>query len=61
MSEKNTIANDVQYHCNMIAVYLDNVRNGQDCLPDIIHHVAVLAEIFESAETTITEEVVWQC
>jgi len=37
------------YHCRMIEVYLNDIKEGKDFLADVRHHIRAMQDIFEEA------------
>ncbi len=39
----------LNYHCRMIEVYLNDIKEGKDFLADVLHHIRAIQDIFEEA------------
>jgi hypothetical protein len=50
-NKKSTVDIDgLKYHCGMIEVYLDYIKEGKDFLADLRHHIKEMQDIFDSAD-----------
>ncbi len=50
-SKKATVDIDgLKYHCGMIEVYLNDIKEGKDFLADLRHHIGAMQDIFEEAD-----------
>ena len=48
--------NEVGYHVEFLKMYLDDLKEGIDRLPDMEHHLSKLRDIFALAEPMGKEE-----
>ena len=50
-NQKATVDIDgLKYHCGMIEVYLNYIKEGKDFLADLRHHIRAMQDIFEEAD-----------
>ncbi len=50
-TKKSTVDIDgLNYHCGMIEVYLNDIKEGKDFLADLRHHIKAMQDIFEAAD-----------
>ncbi len=40
----------LDYHCRMIQIYLNDIKEGRNFLADVRHHIKEMQDIFDDAD-----------
>ncbi len=40
----------LDYHCRMIQIYLNDIKEGRNFLADVRHHIEEMQDIFDEAD-----------